>query len=129
MIAQKLHNNIIVTIIFEKGVYISIHNKILCTTVTVTIALAKHIEGVVGFLLGVYVDLYDPTNGQDTPPLLQTILAVRVNGIGKLRKCQRPVTMATRSHMTTRLMMVGEVATRMGAVEGGGGGGGEGSMC
>ena len=39
--------------------------------------------------------------------------------------------MATGSHMTTRLMMVvvmvGEVATRVGAVEGGGGG--EGSMC
>ena len=80
-----------------------------------------------------YVDLYDPTNGQDTPPLLQAILTVRVNGIGKLWKCQRPVTMATGSHVTTGLMMVvvmvGEVATRVRAVEGGEGGRGEGSMC
>jgi hypothetical protein len=96
--------------------------------------LAEHIERVICFLLGVYVDLYDPTNGQDTPPLLQTILTVGVNGIGKLGKCQRPVTTATGCHMTTGLVMlmmmivVGEIATRVRAV-GGGGGGREGSMC
>ena len=70
-----------------------------------------------------YVDLYDPAHGQDTPPLLQTVLTVRVDRIGKLGKCQRPVTMATSSHTTTGLMMVlvlmvvmGEVGTRVRAV-------------
>ena len=84
---------------------------------------AKHIEGVVCFLLWVYVDLYDPANGQDTSPLLQTVLTVRVDQIDKLGKCQRPATMATSSHTTTRLMMVlvlmvmmGEVGTRVRAV-------------
>ena len=94
----------------ERGVQLKLYN---CTS-------AKHIERIVYFLLWVDVDLYDPANGQDTPPLLQTILTVRVNGIGKFWKCQRPVTMATSSHMTTRVVMMREIGTRVGAVGRGG---------
>ena len=67
-----------------------------------------------------YIDLYDSTNGQDTPPFFQTVLGVRVNRIGKFWKCQGLVTMATNGCVTTGLMVwMGEVGTRVRAVGGG----------
>ena len=94
-----------------------------CTTIILLLCVqlsTKYIEGVVRLFLGVYVDLDDPTNGQDTPPFLQTILAVGVNWIGKFRKCWRPATMATDGHVTSGLILllvvVGKVSTRMRAV-------------